>query len=102
MIYGNHDDNHETFFSEIFQLRPGELLSMDLATNFIEKQKWWNPKTNLIDNISFELQRIILKNLSESVKKHLISDVEIGVALSGGVDSSAIACAIKNLYPEKN
>ena len=102
LIYGNHDDNHETFFSEIFQLRPGELLSMDLATNFIEKQKWWNPKTNLIDNISFETAKNnIKKTFLESVKKHLISDVEIGVALSGGVDSSAIACAIKNLYPEK-
>ena len=49
--------------SEIFQLRPGELLSMDL-TNFIEKQKWWNPKTNLITIYHLKLQRIILKNLS--------------------------------------
>ena len=102
LIYGNHDDSKETFFMNIFQLRPGELLSMDLNTNFIEKKKWWNPKTDLIPNISFDAAKIKIRDVFlESINKHLISDVKIGIALSGGIDSSAIACAIKHLYPEK-
>ena len=32
---------------------------------------------------------------------HLISDVKIGVALSGGIDSSSITCAIKHLNPKE-
>lgn len=33
----------------------------------------------------------VLKSMSDSVKAHLISDVEVGTFLSGGVDSSIIA-----------
>jgi len=102
LVYGNHDNTHETFFMNIFQLRPGEILSIDLNSNLIIKKKWWKPKTDLVENISFEkAKEKIKKDFLESVKKHLISDVKVGIALSGGIDSSAIACATKILDPKK-
>lgn len=36
----------------------------------------------------------------ESVSLHMRSDVPVGAALSGGVDSSAIVCAIRHLFPD--
>ena len=62
LVYGNHDDTYETFFMNIFQLRPGEILSIDLKSNFIDK-KWWKPRTDLVENI--------LKKLKEKIKKDL-------------------------------
>ena len=102
LIYGDHDNSSDTFFTGIFQLRPGEILTMDLKKNSIKRLKWWHPQTNLVKNISFEDAKLkVRENFLESVQKHMISDVEIGIALSGGVDSSAIACAVKYLNPKK-
>lgn len=43
-----------------------------------------------------ELRRLFL----QSVALHMRSDVPVGVALSGGIDSSAVACCIRHLYPD--
>lgn len=37
----------------------------------------------------------------ESISLHMRSDVEIGSALSGGIDSSAIVCAMRHLCPHQ-
>ncbi|PRR79641.1 asparagine synthase (glutamine-hydrolyzing) [Clostridium vincentii] len=42
----------------------------------------------------------VLKSMSGSVKAHLISDVEVGTFLSGGVDSSIIATLASQINPK--
>jgi asparagine synthase (glutamine-hydrolysing) len=63
-------------------------------------QRWWYPLIENSTNLSFEdaankIREIFLDN----IRLHLRSDVPIGVALSGGIDSSAIVCAIRYLEP---
>ena len=42
----------------------------------------------------------VFKSMSDSVKAHLISDVEVGTFLSGGVDSSIIATVASSINPK--
>lgn len=49
-----------------------------------------------IDDAAQELRRLLL----DSVRLHLRSDVPLGAALSGGLDSSAIVGCMRYLEPD--
>ena len=55
---------------------------------------------DLTSKLSFQDKSILLKEtLYQSVKRHLRSDVPIGISLSGGLDSSAIAAFASDIHP---
>jgi asparagine synthase (glutamine-hydrolysing) len=78
-----------TMFKNIFRLQPGHILTAD--PNGMRIRKYWD-----IDYSSQEphSQQYFLERfeelLDESVRLRLISEVPLGVFLSGGLDSSAI------------
>tara|TARA_B100001741_G_scaffold275488_1_gene245803 strand:- start:134 stop:1387 length:1254 start_codon:yes stop_codon:yes gene_type:complete len=64
-------------------------------------ERWWWPSIEersglTLDSAAEELRSLFLS----SVKRQLRSDVPLGAALSGGVDSSAIVCAMRHLEPD--
>ncbi len=74
-----------TAFEGIYKLPPGNVLIYEEGE--IRIFPFFVPSFNEGETDASE----IFEALKESVKKHLISDVEIGIFLSGGLDSSAIA-----------
>jgi asparagine synthase (glutamine-hydrolysing) len=103
LIRGQHDLRDKTFFENIFSLEPGNLIRLDLSTNMIKSniERWWSPlrTTNHLltkNDAAEELKRLFLEN----IRLHLRSDVALGVSLSGGIDSSSIACAVRYLEPD--
>ncbi len=74
-----------TAFEGIYKLPPGNVLIYEEGE--IRIFPFFVPSFNEGETDASE----ILEALKESVKKHSISDVEIGIFLSGGLDSSAIA-----------
>ena len=103
LINGVYDRRASSCFYEgMATLPPGYLLSFDLAKNELSELKhWWSP--SLIENrtIKFSDAAEQLRSLLlDSVKLHLRSDVSWGVALSGGIDSSTLACIVRYLEPD--
>jgi asparagine synthase (glutamine-hydrolysing) len=103
LLTGKYDVGTETFFDGIFNLLPGHLLIVplgDTSTQF-RTERWWKPEIQSMSSLS--LSQAVEKLRDEfltSVRMHLRSDVKIATALSGGLDSSAIAGAIRYLEPE--
>lgn len=102
LSFGNYDLGEKTFFEGVKSLEPGHILTIDFSNSNLstKKSRWWWPEIQ--ENRSFsETQAIdeIRERFLENVKKHLISDVPIGAALSGGLDSSSIVCAMRHVEP---
>ena len=106
LAWGITDCSENTFFRNIKCLLPGHYCHLNLkklscVNQKIRQNKWWKPEIyercgSSFDEAAKELRRRFL----ESVSLHLRSDVKIGAALSGGLDSSAIVCAIRYLEPD--
>jgi asparagine synthase (glutamine-hydrolysing) len=85
-----------TIAQDIYQLKPGHWLCIDLSGNFKIKKYWDINEDLILKNHLPEVDEDAIINqthelLKGAVKKRLISDVPLGVFLSGGIDSSLVA-----------
>jgi asparagine synthase (glutamine-hydrolysing) len=80
----------ETPFEGIYKLEPGHFLTV--SNGQIAVQQYWGLRFGAQENWkSFdEAVEFLRPLLRRSVKDHMISDVPVGVLLSGGVDSTGI------------
>lgn len=80
----------ETFFKNVYKLRPGHYLKY--KDKKLEIQKYYELEFEADDTKTFEeWEKGIREHLDDSIKAHKVSDVEVGSFLSSGVDSSLIA-----------
>lgn len=100
--FGISDRDKQTLYKDIFQVLPGTVIEFNIKSlELIKEHKFWQLAPVIDTKISFEDAVIKTRELFlQSVKLHMRSDVPVGAALSGGIDSSAIVCAIRHLYPE--
>lgn len=92
-------ESQETFFKEIHQLPPASYALVN--TKGISIHKYWHLQLDEdIEQLPFGAAKEKTKSLLEdAVKLRLRSDVPLGIALSGGIDSSSISCVARNLSP---
>lgn len=82
-----------TFFADIKKLEPGSWLRID-EDGRATQQSWWDPWDHvepILDASDDELAERVLAELRASVELRKMSDVPVGIFLSGGVDSSTNA-----------
>ncbi|MEK6917462.1 MAG: asparagine synthase (glutamine-hydrolyzing) [Nanoarchaeota archaeon] len=77
-----------TLFKGIKKLLPGHFIK--ISENGVKIVKYWDLKVKETNYDFSYYEKNMSKLLEESVRSHLISDVPIGVYLSGGIDSSTI------------
>ena len=101
LVNGHYDNSKYTFFDGVYSLLPGNLFTVNLEEpNKVTFKRWWWPSIEENRELSFsqaseKLREMFLSN----IKLHLRSDVQVGAALSGGIDSSAVVCAMRFLEP---
>ena len=102
LVLGSYDNRAETFFQGVLQLPPGHMLTLNLTTGgSTTLHRWWWPSIIERTDLSFSSATEKLRSMFlDNIRLHLRSDVPLGAALSGGVDSSAVVCAIRHVEPD--
>jgi asparagine synthase (glutamine-hydrolysing) len=88
----------ETFYRGIEKLLPGHLLEWS-PEGGVRIQRYWHPPQECDDNrapLDVQADRL-LAGLRRAVESHLMSDVPLGLFLSGGLDSSGLAALMAPL-----
>ena len=103
LVHGDYDSSAECFVDGVKHLEPAHFVTYDLKKCLLTKpQCWWKPDINNNSDISFADAASQLRELFiNSIKLHLRSDVPLGIALSGGIDSSAVVSVVRYLEPDK-
>jgi asparagine synthase (glutamine-hydrolysing) len=84
----------KTAYRRIRELAPGSLMFVDRSG--IRTETWWRPAT--VDGVH-DAASALLATLRSGVASQLVSDVPIGVLLSSGFDSSAVAALASEASP---
>ncbi|SDJ09784.1 asparagine synthase (glutamine-hydrolyzing) [Billgrantia gudaonensis] len=102
LVHGYYDSSEFSFVAGVNQLPPAHYFNFNLKTGELsEPKRWWKPEISNSSSLSFDQAAEKLRNLFlDSVALHLRSDVPVGVALSGGIDSSAVVSAVRHLEPD--
>lgn len=97
--FGRTDHGAETMFAAVCQVQPGHYVELSLDTpDRLAERKYWRLVPQPVDGLSLDEAAERLRELFlDNVRLHLRSDVPVGAAFSGGVDSSANVTAMRRL-----
>jgi asparagine synthase (glutamine-hydrolysing) len=94
-----------SIFRDTYKLSSGNYLEIDLKTKEIKKEKYWSvydfyakPKLDLSEDEIIEHTHNLLK---KSFSYRMVSDVPVGVFLSGGYDSSIVTAILQSQSRDK-
>lgn len=87
-----------TLYDGIYKLPAGFYAKID-AQRTLTFHEWYNPLSSQANESNYD-EKTYINNfealLQDSVKKHLMADVPLGIFLSGGIDSSLIASLMQS------
>lgn len=81
-----------TIYAGVHKLPPGHLLRVHDGR--VQQERWWRPQPALAPARFDDAAEAVRELVLSAVREQMLSDVPLGVYLSGGVDSSAIAAAM--------
>jgi asparagine synthase (glutamine-hydrolysing) len=92
----------DTFFRGIQKLLPGRTLTWSRKNQLRERQYWQVPVSAPQRNAQSlkEQSTEVRARLSDAVRSHLLSDVPVGLFLSGGIDSTGLAALMASMVKD--
>jgi asparagine synthase (glutamine-hydrolysing) len=106
LIMSKMEIDAETFFKNIFELKPGHSFELDTNSGKLAIEKYYTLKYNknwkLLNQKEFSTTISSLKRtLTKAISIRLNADVKTGSCLSGGIDSSVVVTNINELLSQK-
>lgn len=90
---GLYNHSRDTFFDGIYCVEPGKRVKINLQSGEWQTYTWYSLSQNipdLSDAYTEELEDEATKRIDEAISSHLVADVNVGLNISGGVDSSML------------
>jgi asparagine synthase (glutamine-hydrolysing) len=100
LSYSHIDHDRETFEEGVMQVRPGHLLKVDLQQNLVSETEWYRLQPRQWRGNEQDALEAFAAVLKDAVKLRMRSDVPVGSALSGGLDSSTIVCLMRQVLDD--
>lgn len=102
LALGVSDHTDATFFDGLQSLLPGHFLLLDVDTHHLQSHSWWDITINPNIEQPSAAERAkcyteFTELLEDAIRLRLRSDVPVGTALSGGLDSSSIVMLANRL-----
>jgi len=100
---GLYETGEKTFFKDILSLPAGHWAKFCLKTGKFNKECWYdfpekvNSKRQGARKNAWDTQSEMAFLIDQAIRDHLVSDVPVGLNVSGGVDSSVL-CNIAQKY----
>ena len=100
LYHGNINGVEQSFFENVKFLSPGTNLIFNLVNKTYALKKWYTLDQTAKSDFNYSEACTEFRNIFESsISLYTKSEVELGTALSGGLDSSSIACMYKDISP---
>ena len=98
----DYEASDQTIYENIYRIRPGHALK--IKNNNVSEIRWWNTLDHLVDVPEKYCDQVKRwrEIFLDSVRLRMRSDVPLGCALSGGLDSSGIFAAMALLSMESS
>ncbi len=96
LLHSRYDTDEQTFFRRILQLLPGHALRISASTG-LKMYRYWDIQPGNCDLSPQAMTRTFYELFYDSVRLQMRSDVPVGIALSGGLDSGSIAMVAEKL-----
>lgn len=93
---GLYEHTRHTFFAGVESIAPGGLLDIDLRSGAERYESWYRLADHVADLAAMDHASLLdeAERLTwQAVTSHLVADVEVGLNVSGGVDSSTLTRA---------